>query len=531
MKRKALIIAGAVLALLLVVWIALPFLVNLEAFRPTIAGRMQAALGRPVKIGALRLSLWAGGISAQDLSIADDPAFSKNPFVQARSLDVGVDLPALIFSRALKVRSITLEEPQVTLLNTASGKWNFSSLGGKRSSPPGAAATPDFSVARMRIKDGRIAVGRVGGKPQVYERVNVEASNVSLRSVFPFTVSAATPGGGQLEVGGEAGPVDRADASATPLKADIKVTGLDLASTGFLGPESGMAGTLDYSGKLSSDGKVLHSSGNAKVQKLRLVKTGSPAPKPVEVDYVSDYDLIRKSGVLTRGDVKTGSSVARLAGNYDARGQSTLVHIKLTGRNMPMQDIGALLPAAGVALPAGSSLQGGSVTANLALDGLLEKLVTTGTLEVANVKLAGFNLGSKMSGIGALAGLRTGADTTIETMSSRLRIAPEGIRADDLSIIVPALGTVTGAGTIASNNALNFRMLAKLTGAGGLVGGLTQISAMGQSRGIPFLIQGTTSNPLFLPDVGGMMTNTAPVQGVEGLGGVLGGLFGKKKKQ
>lgn len=66
------------------------------------------------------------------------------------------------------------------------------------------------------------------------------------------------------------------------------------------------------------------------------------------------------------------------------------------------------------------------------------------------------------------------------------------------------------------------------------MGGASLLSTLGQSKGeLPFLIQGTTSNPVFIPDMAGAMTNSlkAPVQGTEGLGGVLGGLFGKKDKK
>ena len=190
--------------------------------------------------------------------------------------------------------------------------------------------------------------------------------------------------------------------------------------------------------------------------------------------------------------------------------------MKLTGQNLPIADIVGLLPAFGVALPAGSSLQGGSVTANLALDGAIDKLVTTGTLDLANVKLANFNLGIEDGAIATLAGIRTSSDTTIQSMSSRLRIAPEGIRADALSIVIPELGTVTGAGTMSAANALNFKMAAKLSNNASLVGGLQRMAGLGQvNKSIPFLIQGTTQNPVFVPDVGGIIgsTVTAPTQG------------------
>lgn len=531
--RKVLIVVGIVLAVLIVAAIALPFFVNADSFRPRIEAALQQSLGRRVQIGKLSLSLLAGGVTADNISIADDPAFSNTPFVHAKSLDVGVDMGALIFSRTLHVRSLTLVEPQVALLHTPSGAWNFSSLGAKTDKQPSGSS--DLSVEKLRVLRGAITVGEPNGKKFVYNDVALEASNVSYASPIPFTLEATTPGSGKLKVDGHAGPIDRTDTSRTPMQASVNVTGMDMAKTGFVGPESGLAGMLDYDGTATSDGKTLHSEGTAKVQQLRLVKAGAPARQPVSLQYATDYDLKRQTGLLNNGEVHTGNSVTRMSGNYDAHGADTIVHMKLDGRDLPIQDISGLLPALGVTLPGGSSLQGGSVTAALNLDGPVDKLVTTGDLNVANVKLAGFNLGSKMSAIGALAGIHTGNDTTIQMMSSKLRIAPEGIRADNLSVLVPELGTVTGSGTVANNNALNFKMNAKLANGGGMVGGLTKIAGLGQTsnKGIPFMIQGTTANPVFLPDVGGMMGQTvqAPVQGVEGVGGILGGIFGKKKKQ
>jgi hypothetical protein len=59
---------------------------------------------------------------------------------------------------------------------------------------------------------------------------------------------------------------------------------------------------------------------------------------------------------------------------------------------------------------------------------------------------------------------------------------------------------------------------------------MSALSTLGQSKGaIPFLVQGTTSNPVFLPDVAGAMSNTVTAP-AEGVGGIFQGLFGKKKK-
>src|SRR5574338_695130 len=100
MKRKVLIIAAAVAAVLVLAALALPLLVDVDRFRPEIQTEMRAALGREVQIGKLKFSWLAGGIAAENISIADDPAFNQGPFLRAKSLAVGVDLMPLIFSRS-----------------------------------------------------------------------------------------------------------------------------------------------------------------------------------------------------------------------------------------------------------------------------------------------------------------------------------------------------------------------------------------------------------------------------------------------
>ena len=100
-------------------------------FRPVLEERLTAALGREVKIGDLKLSIFSGGASASDITVADDPAFSKEPFLRAKDLAVGVELWPLIFSRQLNVTSLTIDQPEIALLQSAAGEWNFSSLGAK----------------------------------------------------------------------------------------------------------------------------------------------------------------------------------------------------------------------------------------------------------------------------------------------------------------------------------------------------------------------------------------------------------------
>src|SRR2546421_8072496 len=110
MKRIALI-AGSVLGLLLVAALALPFLIDPNRFRPMLEAKLTQALAREVKLGDLKLSILSGAVTAGDLSIADNPAYSREPFVQAKSLAVAVRLLPLITFKQLHVTRLTLDHP------------------------------------------------------------------------------------------------------------------------------------------------------------------------------------------------------------------------------------------------------------------------------------------------------------------------------------------------------------------------------------------------------------------------------------
>lgn len=559
--KKALIIIGIVIVVLILIVVALPFVVDANRFKPTLETDLTTSLGRKVQIGNIGLSILSGGVTVDNVVIADDPAFSNTPFLQAKQLTAGVALMPLIFSKKLEVSSFTVTDPQVSLLRSTSGTWNFSSMGTtgakkteaqSQPSPPPAAGSSqqtNISVAKLRISNGTIVVGTVGahGKTQTYKSVELEASDLSYSSQFPFTFSAKTPGDGTVKVDGKAGPIDATDASLTPLNAKLDASHLDLASTGFVDPSTGVGGIVDFNGALMSDGHQMTSNGAVKANKIKLVPAGSPSRVPVNINYATTYDLKKQTGSLSQGDVHIGQALAHLTGSYDTAGAATALQMKLAGSGMPVADLEGVLPAAGVTLPSGASLKSGSMDLNLAISGPVDKLVITGPVNLSNGDLAGFSLKQKLGALSSFAGLggnSGGNDTQIQKLSADIRVDPSGTQANNLDVIVPSIGTVTGNAAVSSSNKLSGKMNAKITGgaAGAMTGALTSFTGGGASKGgggIPFTLSGTTSTPIFLPDLGGMAkgmagAGTGAAGGATGAAGAaagaLGGLFGKKKK-
>ncbi len=549
--KRILKIVGIVVAILVVILIAIPFLVNVNSFRPKLEATASEALGRQVKVGNLSLSLLTGTVTADNIAIAEDPAFGTTPFVTAKSLKVGVEIMPLITSRELRVTDIALDQPEITLLKTSDGKWNFSSLGGsatKKASAPsnsGSSAPANLSVGKLSVSDGKLIVGKANSKakPHVYEQVNITVTNFSPTSQFPFRLTAKLPAGGSADISGKAGPINSADAAKTPFEAAVKVKSMDIVPSGFIDPASGIAGLANFDGTLRSNGNMAKAVGTFTGNKLQFSPKGSPAPTTVVIKHTVDVNLDNNSGSITQGDVEIGKAIAHLTGAFKTEGETQVLNMKLDAPNMPVEELESMLPALGVVLPSGSQLKGGTLSADLAIAGPIDKLVITGPVRLANAKLTGFDLGSKLGALSAFSGTSvSNPDTTIQNFSINARVAPEGTRADNLNLTVPAIGVITGAGTVSPAGALNFKMLADLHG--GMAGGLAQVAGMGNGKGgIPFLIAGTTAKPEFMPDIKGMAGGLAgsALQGVlngskagSGKAGsavdALGGLFGKKKQ-
>jgi AsmA protein len=560
MKRTLRIVAIVVVVLIVLV-VIVPFLIPVDKFRPTIEEKASQALGRKVELGNLSLSLISGSLSAESISIGDDPKFGSSPFLTAKSLKVGVEIMPLIFSKTLNVTGITIESPEVVLLHNPAGQWNYSTLGGAAKSQERHASTSpaDLSVQKFSLKDGRIVVGSTANqKRSTYDHVSVVASNFSMTSRFPVTVTADLPGGGKFKLDGAAGPIDQTDAALTPIDAKLEVTSLDLASTGFVDSSAGLGGLLDLSANLSSQNGEAEVKGNTKISRALFIAGGSAAGVPVTVDFNTKYNLRKSTGALDPSTLKIGSAAAHLNGTYQTAGEATVVNIKLAAKDMPAKDLEAFLPALGIILPKGTSLQAGTLNADLNLTGPLSKLVTTGDVGLFNGKLAGFDLGSKMSSIASLAGIKSGKDLDIQKLTTNLRMAPDGLKAENFVAVVPSVGNLSGAGTVDSKNNLDFKMAATLTSTLGDVGSpVSDVSGLlGKATGggsgcktgttVPFLIHGTTADPKFIPDVGGLAAGMLKSQlgCAAGLGSgagkdagkapadainTLGGLFKKKK--
>lgn len=524
-------IAGGIAALFLLIVIIVPFFVDADTFRPAIQDEISSVLGRRVTIGRLRFSLLSGSLVARDVAIADDSAFGSAPFFQAKSLHIGVSTAALLFHRQLRVTNFTADAPQIHLISNANGGWNYASLGGGtgRGNANQQDSASGISIGELKIKDGSVDVSTepATGPPFIYSHVNLTVKHMSYTSPMPFELAADLPAGGSVYLTGTAGPIAQPDLMNTPLKASLQVKRFDPVATGVVPASDGISTVADLDAQLASDGKTMAMTGKIQAVQLKLSPNGSAAPQPVNLDVSATGNIGARTGQITDLALHTGAVAAHITGAYQLIGENVALNLHLSAPGLPIDGIEQLLPAVGIKLPSGSSLHGGTLTANLAITGPAAAPTISGPVEIDNTHLAGFALASKIEGLTSPGHSSSGDGTDIRILRADVISTPQSTHLAQIDCDVPAIGTATGSGSVSASGALNFQLVAKIGGAGAdtassLAGSLVKVAA---PSGIPLTVTGTTSDPSIRANLGSMLKDRAgSLLGKSGNGqsGVLG---------
>jgi AsmA protein len=504
--------------------------VNANTFRPTVEDQLTKSLGRRVTFDDLSFSLIGGSLVAQNIAVADDAAFSTAPFIKAKKLNIGVEVLPLLLSRQVHITNFSVDAPAVHLIQNHAGKWNFSSIGGAAAKPASGqppTAMPDLTVKQLKINNGGVTVESVPstGKPFVYSDLTLTVKQFSFAKSFPFDLSAKLPADGTLKLSGDAGPLSDKDASDTPFKVGLQIRHLEAVAAGIFDPGKGISMIDDIDAQIASDGNNVSSSGKIKATKLQLARSGVPAPQPVDIDYQLTENLDARTGKVSDIAIHAGSVAAHVTGGYRFTPDGVVLDLHLNAPNLPVDQLETLLPAVGIRVPAGSSLQGGTLTASIAVSGPATEATISGPVSIDNTRLTGFDLGSKIQGFSALGG--TGAGTNIQTLRATVNSSPQTTQINNIYGNLPQIGTATGSGTVSPAGALNFNLVAtfnsnNVVGAavntaqnaarnevsnlvGGFLGKKAAPAQKNTNQGIPLTITGTAEKPSIRANIGAMV--------------------------
>jgi len=508
---KKLLIGIAVVVVVAIAGLAIVLLrVDVEQFRPQIESSLSQTLGRPVQVGKMALSLSRLAFTADDIRIGDDPAFAKEPFVTADRLAVQVALWPLLTQRELQVKQLLLQQPRIRLIQSRKGRWNVESLGealaASAATPPSSAAPQCVRIDALRVEGGQLTLRFDDGSERQLTDLSLAADGLAADRAFTVKIGASGPGGAKARIDGTLGPLAAGDMLLTPLRARLDLDGFDLASGA---PGGGLAGALDYRGDLAARDGAITLTGKATVDRLRLYPDAAVAPAAVTFDHQATYDLNSRRGELGRGAFAIGASALAIGGRFDNRKAQMTLDLGIEGNALPVDDVQGLLPMLGMVLPEDSRLEGGTLKLSLHAQGKLDALTIAGPMRLEHSRLKGFSLGSKVSGVMALAGLRIPDDTVIESAAADVTLDAGGVTMRNIVAVITDLGRLTGEGSVNAQTQLDFRLriqpdAALASGssvAGGSVASALQ-GAIGKSNrdGIGLTVSGTAQQPQFKAD-------------------------------
>lgn len=525
MQKRWVKVAVAAAALLIVFFGLVPLFINADTFRPKVENELSRSLGRKVTLGHLSFSFITGSLVADEISVADDRVFASAPFLEARKLHIGIKLGQFLFHHKIQITSFTVDSPSIHLIHAQNGTWNFSSLGrgvATKSTAKQESIVPALSIGEIGIKNGSATLSSLpaSGQPFTCTGIDLSIQQFSFMKSFPFKLSLKMPGDGGLRLDGAAGPVSQKDAADTPFNAKLQLKHFDPVTTGAVAEGQGISMLADFNAQLVSNGTTLTSTGTLEASRLQLARNGSPAPKPVKINYTVSDNMTARTGQVSDIAIHAGSVAAHVNGSYRSSGNTVALDMRLSAPNLAIDQLEELLPAFGVNLPTGSRLHGGTLTANLAITGTASATTIAGPLEIDNTQLAGFDLGSKIQGINPLGGTKGG--TGIEKLSMNLNSSPQSTQLTNIYASIPQIGTATGSGSVSPAGALAFNLVARFnnSSAVGVItnGGINAIGGMlgnrsnsAASNSIPLIITGTTSNPSLRADVKSMVKQQAGV--------------------
>ncbi len=412
--RKVGIIVGIVVAVIVIAVVVVLSVFNPNDYKATIQTKLEQQLGRKVSLGDMSLGIFPLRFKVANLSIADDPKFSNDPFIQTQLLSVSVKLLPLL-SKSVEVDSLSLERPNVNLIRNAQGVWNFASLGqtsASEAAPPAKTPAPSaapaktapapvssssseqgFSLGELAINDGQVAITDMQDKrpKTVYDHIDLKLTDFAPTTPFNIEASVHLPGAGNQEVGlkGKGGPLAHDNPATTPFKGsldlkNVQIGGLQkfLQSPALVNTDGVLSGHTDIAnenGKMSANGQMTLDK-----PKLHGIDVGYP----INADYSVSEDVPNDMLHIDKGAIKLGQTPISVTGTVNHKPTPVQLDVTLKADNVAIAEIARLAAAAGIAFAPGTTVNG-QINANIKAQGSADKPALNGTIAGSNIQVSG----------------------------------------------------------------------------------------------------------------------------------------------
>ena len=390
MRRKNVITIAAVLVLLIAgVVAALPYLIDVNRYRPRLQAALQERLGRAVSLGPMRLRLVPPGLAVQDAVIGEDAAFETGrPFVRIAKLSVGPKLIPLLRGR-FELRSVELRDPAIELVRDRSGVWNVSTLR-ERSAATGSSQA--IVLDHLAVTGGMVAVtdhvradrDTAGGRSE-YRDIDIEIDDFARDRPFRLLLAArpSSTGGQRVVLRGTAGPLSPDAAVDTPFEGTLTLENVSLSEGLRYLKVAALDGTdavVTGQAEVRNQRGVVTSNGSLRLANVRV--RGTDLGHPIAADFDVAHDAAAGRLTISRVTLRLSKTPLSIAGTVDLR---PVVDARLHASGADLGDLLSIARAWGAADGISGS---GRVSVDLRATGPTDALAVsgTGTLSDATLK-------------------------------------------------------------------------------------------------------------------------------------------------
>jgi uncharacterized protein involved in outer membrane biogenesis len=322
-QRTLLAVVAGLAALALGGVLVVPRLLDGERYRLLLENRLSNAVGRQVRLGGVRLSLFPGlALRVDRLEVAGLPEEGGGDLLVADGLRVRARLLPLLRGR-LEVTSAQIARPRLLLVRDAAGDWNVERLlaerraaqGGGRGDGDGGAtdAAPRQAsrraIDRVGFADARVTiVDRTAEPPVELVLTDLELDLEGLASAGGFETALDTRFDGapeaRLRWRGTVGPLGAAG-QPFALRGQGEVNALDAGLLARLARLAGLdlealAGRLEaVSGQVEVEAAFPERAALRGDLDLGVVEVSLPAdgePRTVELEVGTRFDLATERG-------------------------------------------------------------------------------------------------------------------------------------------------------------------------------------------------------------------------------------------
>lgn len=534
-------IFGSVVFVLTLLALIVPYFLDVNRYKGTIAAQIEEATGRKVTIGALRARLLPSvGFTIEQFALGNPQGFAEGNLLTAESIRGSLALGPLLRSQ-FQLTSVEIVGPHLYLVEDDRGKVNYELEAPKKPGQETTARSVTVTIDSIEVSDAQLTMARVtGSRRKVVPVLHARQVNVTLEDV---TLDAKR---------------------LKEWKADVKLSGVVLELSGLKPPVEFRSGNLELrKGAIESKfelrvGDATKAEGSLHVKdiekavatfdlKTSLLDLDKLAAAGVKTESVPPTPTTRKPDLLAQGRIAAErirwTSYELTGATADIRvygdrmeiwpvkaaiyGGALQVSARVDSRQAPQRfsanvqltdlDVAKMLAAS----PETRGKMTGAAKLNLQVlgalgDDLTNSLTGTGDLAVRDGKFPGFSMGK----LGALAKMQQfftlgqggwSGELTFSSITGDLKLGGGRVASDRIHLDSPN-GTVDLRGSLGFDRTLNYDGQANLLQAGsggaqnpaqavfGVIGAVTKQSVGRVS--VPFAVRGTFNDPKIQPGRG-----------------------------